>query len=366
MPSLSTPRDYFKAIHLASGKRIARYPASARSVLLSRFGYGIGPRLHSLFGLMDQPRNTWKGFLIDENVRIILRRINPSDRREVVNDKLAFYEHCLKQGLDTIPILCAVDNERPESTQETLLSRVLASSPAECAMRLWHCQQSLFVKMIDGSWGQDAFVAEPAEQGWSFCGRHGSSEEFYTFAMKRFYGKRGWIVQPRINSHSDLQKISSPGVLATIRAVTCIVEGRSELLFACLRIPVGDNVTDNFSHGSLGNVTAPIDLVTGEIGVCRGSLSRTWPEIVDVVFHPDTGNRIQGVRVPFWEEVLDMLERGQNSLPSLKTLGWDIAVTENGPVVVETNATYDVDVLQVSHQRGVGDVLEPWLEKNGV
>lgn len=365
MPSLSTAADYFKAIHVASGKRIARYPVSAHSVLLSRFSYGIGPKLHSLFRLMDQPRGTWQDFLVDEDLRVILRRINPLSRREVVNDKLAFYEHCLEHGLATIPILCAVDNEA-QGTQEGRQSAVIVSSPEEWALRLQHCQQPLFIKLIDGSWGQDAFAAEPTGQGWHYCGHHGSCEEFYAFAMKRFAGRRGWMVQPRISSHPDLDKISSPGVLATIRAVTFFVDGKPQLLFAALRIPVGDNVTDNFSHGSIGNVTAPIDLVTGEIGVCRGSLNKTWPEIVDVELHPDTGNPIQGSRVPMWDGVLDLLDRGQHSLPFLKTLGWDIAVTGNGPVVVEANATYDVDLIQVSHQRGIGDVLKPWLEKNDV
>jgi hypothetical protein len=362
MPSLSTAADYFRAIHIASGKRITRYSASAHSVLLSRFCYGIGPRLHSLFGLMNQPRNTWQDYLLDENVRVILRRINPPDRREVVNDKLAFYEHCLEHGLATIPILCAVDNKAPAGQQSSLT----ISSPAQWAQRLQHCRQPLFLKLIDGSWGQDAFAAAPSGQGWHYCGHHGNSEEFHAFAMQRFAGRRGWIVQPRIRSHPDLEKISSPGVLATIRAVTFMVDGKPQLLFAALRIPVGDNVTDNFSHGAMGNVTAPIDPLTGEIGACRGSRNRAWPEIVDVVLHPDTGNPIQGSRVPLWEDVLDLLDRGQRSLPLLKTLGWDIAVTEHGPVVVETNATYDVDVLQVSHQRGIGDVLKPWLEKNDV
>jgi hypothetical protein len=366
MPSLATAADYFKGIHAASGKRMVRYPAAAHSVLLSRFSYGMGPRLHSLFGLIHQPREKWKDFLVDEDIRVILRRINPPALRDVVNDKLAFYEHCLEQGLETIPIICAVDSKVTQASQEGQRNPRLVSSPAEWAMRLRHNAQPLFLKLIDGSWGQDAFAAEPTARGWTYAGQQGSSEEFYVFAMRRFEGRRGWIAQPRISSHEAIQQISAPGVVATIRAVTCMVEGRPKLLFTCLRIPVGDNVTDNFSHGSLGNLTAPINPKTGEIGVCRGSTNKKWPEITEVVCHPDTGNRIAGVRIPMWAEVLDLLDRGQRSLPLLRTLGWDIAVTGNGPLVVETNATYDVDVIQVSHQRGIGDVLVPWLEKNDV
>lgn len=360
MPSFSTVADYCKSIHICSGRRVVRYPASAYSVLLSRFRYGIGPRLHSLFRLMDQPEVNWKHYLIDEDVRVILRRINPMDSREVVNNKLAFYDHCLEHNLDSIPVLAAVDSKAVGRQH----SKVMVFSLVQWTERLKQCEQPLFLKLIDGSWGQDAFAAEPSDEGWSYCGYQGSAEDLYNFSRKRFGEKRSWMVQPRVGTHSDLERISSPNALATIRAVTCMIDGKPQLLYAALRIPVGDNMTDNFSHGSSGNLTAPIDPATGKIGICRGSINKNWPEIVDVVFHPDTGSRIQGSRVPLWEDVLDILDRGQRSLPFLRTLGWDIAVTENGPVVVEANATYDVDVIQVSHKCGIGDVFNPWLEKN--
>ena len=363
MPSLSTVAGYIRAVHVAAGRRVTFYPVSAYSILLSRFCYGIGPRLHALFGLIDEPQEKWKNYLVDEDLRVILRRVNPLCHRELVNDKLAFYEHCNEHNLDTIPVLCAVDKNATEGHGNANI----ISSVDEWAVRLQGWRQPLFLKLIDGSWGEHAFVAEPVGDEWRYCeGEVGSTEELYKFALKRFEGKRGWIVQPKFSSHPVLESISSAGALATIRVVTCLVDGSPELFFACVRIPVGDNVTDNFSHGSSGNITAPVDPKTGEIGVCRGSLSKYWPEISNVDFHPDTGNRIQGTRIPFWSDVLDLLDRAQRSLPDLRTLGWDIAITNTGPVVVEANATYDVDVIQVSHQRGIGDILKPWFEINDV
>ncbi len=361
MPLISTVADYLKAIHITSGKRISRYPVSTLRILQSRFRYGIGPRLFSLFGLMGQKREKWGDYLVDENLRVILRRINPSSRRKAASDKLAFYEHCLAHGLDTIPVLCAIDNRPPEGQ----LSELAISSAEEWAVRLQHCREALFIKLIDGTWGKDAFWAEPTGEGWRFCGHQGSCEDLYKFVTRRFEGKRGCIVQPKIRSHPDLERISAPGALTTLRALTCMVDGTPRVFFAVLRIPVGDNVTDHFAHGESGNIVAPVDTETGRIGSCRGSINKTWPEVVDVSNHPDTGNSIQGSQVPMWDEVLKLIDRGQRSFPYLKTLGWDIAVTESGPVLVEANPTYDVDSVQVSHQRGIGDVLTPWLEGNG-
>lgn len=165
-------------------------------------------------------------------------------------------------------------------------------------------------------------------------------------------------MQPLVEAHQKLKSISSGSALPTIRANTCFIEGVPRLLFAVLRIPVGDNVTDNFSHGASGNVIAPIDLKTGILGPCRGSASREWPQIVGVSVHPDTGNSIEGFQIPMWDQILEVLEQGQKSLPDLKTLGWDIAVTDSGPLIVETNATYDIDIVQVAYQRGVRSEME--------
>jgi len=309
---------------------------------------------------MDVPRARWGDYLLDEKVRVVLRRVNPASEREVVNDKLAFHEHCVANGLATIPILCAIDKVAVGPDKAGIVAR----SEREWVEHLELAGDRVFIKLIDGSWGVDAFIVDRVGERWHYCGETGSTADLYEFSMQRLGPKRGWVVQPLVRAHAALGKIMSPHALGTIRAVTCLADGETRVLFATLRIPVGGNVTDNFSHGSSGNIIAPVDLETGELGVCRGATSRAWPNLVEVPVHPDTGNPIPGFKIPLWRDVLALLDRGQQSLPALKTLGWDIAVTDNGAVIVEANATYDVDILQVSHQTGVAAVLNPQLEAN--
>lgn len=354
MPTLRTPLDYFNAIRVAVRRGSFRYPNAIYSVLASRFYHGLGPRLHSLFNLIDVPRDRWNDYLVDERLRVVLRSINQPAVRDLVNDKLAFHDHCVDHSLPTIPVICAIqegDGSHPKSfaTVET---------EGEWCDWLDGAPDRVFVKLIDGTWGMDAFIAERKEEQWHYAGNYGSAVDFHAFLRQRLGSNRGWMVQPLIEAHTGLKSIISSRALPTIRANTCFVNGQPRLLFAVLRIPVGDNITDNFAHGTSGNIIAPIDVDTGRLGRCRGSASTRWPDIVDVSVHPDTGNTIEGCHIPMWEEVLTLLERGQESLSNLRTLGWDVAVTDDGPLIVEANATYDVDLIQVAHQRGVKPQLE--------
>lgn len=366
MRSIKTLRDYVNAVRTAAGGKIFRYPQALHSVMLSRLRYGLGPRFHSLYNLIDVPQERWHEYLVDQRLRTVLRSINPTALREVVYDKLAFYDHCVTHSLPTIPILCAVQSREGESPKSVFS----VQNESEWCIRLEKAPEKLFVKLIDGTGGVDAFVAIRQGDGWSYGGNQGSASAFYAFlkARKQHVGSnRGWIVQPVIETHQGLRQIASPNALPTIRANTYLINGAPTLLFAALRIPVGANVTDNFGHGSTGNVTAPIDTKTGKLGVCRGSVNRNWPEIVEVLAHPDTGILIKGFQIPMWGEVLDLLEKAQKSLPALRTLGWDIAITDSGPLIVEANATYDIDIIQVAYQKGVRpqieEVFSSWSDK---
>jgi len=308
---------------------------------------------------MDVPKEQWNDYLLDKKGRTILKQINPPTDRELVNDKFAFYRHCIASDLAVIPTLCVIDKNaiNPDKAD------VVVNSKKEWEKKLQDTDDKLFIKLIDGTYGIDAFSTYRINQQWHYCGEIGTAADLYEFTIQRLGARRGWVVQPLIRAHGEFDQITSSNALCTIRAVTRLVDGITQVLYAVLRIPVGDNITDNFSHGTSGNIIAPIDLKTGKLGICRGSVSRVWPNIVEVEMHPDTGNPILGFKVPLWDDVLSLLDHAQRSFQALKTLGWDIAVTDKGPIIVEANSTYDVDIIQVSHQITLGKIFSAWIEE---
>lgn len=81
----------------------------------------------------------------------------------------------------------------------------------------------------------------------------------------------------------------------------------------------------------------------------------------DVAVHPATGATIVGVQLPYWPEVLALVTKAHESIDNLHTVGWDVAILESGPVIVEANWRYDIDILQVAYKKGFRKVLDEKL-----
>lgn len=358
MNILKTLSDYQRAIRVATFRKSGNLPAAILSVLRARALHNIGPRYHSLYDLTRIPEESWDEFIIDNSVKNLLRQINSKEAREVVFDKIAFFRHCETHNLPTIPILATIDHRSPGDPLNGL-------DPEKWELLLRNAPNDLFIKLIDGTWGIDAFVASRAtEELWSYCNQTGTLKDLHTFAMDRLNNRRGWIVQPLVENHRALRPIMSSNALGTIRAVTYANANSIELLYAVLRIPVGQNRADNFAHGTSGNLAAEVDLVSGKIQTPRASKTTVWPDMIDVLRHPDTGSVIRGTVVPYWTELKRLLVKAQGTLHDLPTLGWDVAITDSGPIIVEANSTYDLDIVQVAYNRGVRtDFLENRLKK---
>jgi len=358
MKILSLLHDYRKAIGVATRAKSGNVPAGIASVLKARLMYDIGPRHHALYDLARTPEETWPEFIIDNKLKPLLRKINTESARHVVQDKHAFRMHCTQNGLATIPILAKIDRTSPDDPLD-------GADPCRWNALLADAPDELFVKLIDGTWGTDAFVAKrKTDTLWRYCDQNGSLTDLHAFAMSRLKARRGWIVQPVIHNHPDLTRIMSPNALGTVRAVTYLSGNDTELLYAVLRIPVGANLADNFAHGTSGNLVAPIDIPTGRIGMARVSKGTAWPDIIDISRHPDSGELIEGTHLPHWTAAIELVRAAQSTLPELPTLGWDIAFSDSGPLLVEANSTFDVDILQVAYKRGLRtDFLKNRIER---
>lgn len=52
--------------------------------------------------------------------------------------------------------------------------------------------------------------------------------------------------------------------------------------------------------------------------------------------HPDSGFTFEGFKVPYFKEACEEVLKGVKVIPD-RFIGWDVAITPNGPVIIEAN-----------------------------
>lgn len=138
------------------------------------------------------------------------------------------------------------------------------------------------------------------------------------------------LLEELIQQHSALERIS-PGCVNSVRINAArAADGEVRLIGACLKCGGAGAVTDNFHTGG---IAYPIDMRTG----CVSGPGRNNTEIRDYTRHPGSLVYMPGFQVPFWDAVTACVKQAMDVLPGLGYVGWDIAVTPDGPELIEGN-----------------------------
>jgi Sugar-transfer associated ATP-grasp len=143
------------------------------------------------------------------------------------------------------------------------------------------------------------------------------------------YSEGGYLFQTRLVPHPKIVDVVGDRI-STVRMFVLVDEQGPVLLRASWKIPSGASVADNFWRS--GNMLGGIDVDTG--GVTRVLRhTATGTEVVEA--HPETGTTFRGLKFPEWEQMRDVVMRGAAAVPSCHFQGWDVALTDRGPVLVE-------------------------------
>jgi hypothetical protein len=159
----------------------------------------------------------------------------------------------------------------------------------------------------------------------------------------------GYVFQRLIAPHPAIAKLCGPR-LATVRLVTMLTEDGPKIFRAAWKIPAGGNTADNYWRS--GNILAQLDAETGVVG---RAMSGVGLGVAEHTHHPDTGAAITGFAHPQWAAMRALALNGAGLLRQVPLIGWDIACTPGGPVIVEMNESPDFGLIQLSERRGVLD-----------
>jgi hypothetical protein len=209
----------------------------------------------------------------------------------------------------------------------------------------------LFGKPIDGhqSLGSASLERYEPEQDCLIdtMGHRLSLEHFIAYV--RPFSGHGYLFQRRQSPHASLQPLCG-NRLATVRLLTIQTKGQSQLLRACWKIPTALNVADNFWRD--GNLLAQLDLETGQV---LRVLCRIDQDYEEITHHPLHGTPLIGMVVPNWDKVVQLALDAAKVIDHLPLVGWDVAPTNEGAVLVELNETPDFRLHQIADRQGILD-----------
>ncbi len=263
---------------------------------------------------------------------------NGKEQVVLVKNKLLFEEFLVKNNIPTPQIffhnsknrftykgdIFKIENKNDFSS---FLEKVFNVEKIEC----------IFCKPIDGFMGENIFVLDK------------SSYRKIADNLVNLVLSKSFIFQELILQHETLKKINYSSINTLRIATYKNKKDESEILSGFIRVGRKGSIIDN-AHA--GGIVVPINKETGKM--CNEGL-----QLIDNgggIFykHPDTEIIFDNIQIPHYIQVKEIVTKA-SSLFKFPLLGWDVALTPNGPVIIEAN--HDFHLL-------LSDRMEKGLKRN--
>ena len=157
--------------------------------------------------------------------------------------------------------------------------------------------------------------------------------------------KKQLLVEQCIKQHPDMNKLYNKSV-NTLRMFTFYKDGQAYFLQAILKVGNG-GVVDNFSSGGM------YTYVDDEGTVYAEAIDQMDNKYYK---HPISNETIVGFKVPMFKEAVGMVKEAAKVVPEMGYIGWDVAISEDGPVLVEGNCypgVFQVKPSLVEEKKGI-------------
>lgn len=123
--------------------------------------------------------------------------------------------------------------------------------------------------------------------------------------------------------------VLNPSSVNTVRCFTLNTRHGTKIDFSFVRCGRSGSFVDNATQGG---ILAVIDNETGITNTCGADeKGRLYDS------HPDTGIVMKGFRIPEWDALVSECKSLASRIPSVRYVGWDMAYTDKGWVMIEGN-----------------------------
>ncbi len=282
------------------------------------------------------------------------RALNPIEWEPLLKNKGIFNRYCVAHGI-AVPKLFAlffraapgwfIDGSCPASREDW--ADILQSGLPD----------RFIIKPAQGSLGRGVRAfSRQCEDFRDSDGKVCSASGLYDI-MHADTGFDSFVIEQTLANHPDIDALTGNPRLQTLRMVTvCDADNCCRTISAQLKIINGFAVTDNFANGVSGNMSSSVDLVRGVLKPARAARSDA-SGMYSLTEHPHTGRVFSDFTLPFWDEACALAETAARHFLPIRTIGWDVALTPEGPVILEGNFWWN-PFNQHSNMGLVGELLK--------
>lgn len=169
--------------------------------------------------------------------------------------------------------------------------------------------------------------------------------------LKNDFNKGEFIFQRKIIQCQEMNKIN-PLAINTLRIVTVNKDGNPYLFSSVLRI--GTQATGNVDNWAAGGLAVGID----EKGYLKqhAFYKPMFGQKTDI--HPDSNIIFKDFQVPQYELAVKMACEAHKHFYGIRTIGWDITITDKGPYFIEGNDNWAISLMQVCDH----GLKQKWIE----
>ena len=188
----------------------------------------------------------------------------------------------------------------------------------------------VFCKPIEGSCGHGCMKKDLSDY------------ESFDALYDELEREESWLIEELLEQHPDNAKVY-PNAINCLRIITVVDKsGESHVIFATQKYGLNGRVVDNYGFGTR------VDLETGKI--CSPGVSGDGSMGITYESHPMTGVKLEGYQIPMFFEACELAKQASKVVPQIRYVGWDIAITPDGPALVEGNNYCAHDFWQLPAQ----------------
>lgn len=256
------------------------------------------------------------------------RVLNPIRHAILARNKFITHVLLEKVGIPMPELYAYYNPEISDSSVDLVRKELESKRVSSCVVK----------PAVDGAHGSGVFVCKSIIYNSDDCILIKSNEE--QVSLKEYCEKNKktpLLFESKVIQTEQIGRINRSSV-NTVRFMTALYpSGESRVIATFMKIGRMGSDIDNAGGG--GNVDCAIDVNTG---VCYNALQfDSYEHISPLERHPDSHEKINGIQIQDWDSIKSKLCLYQSKLPYIKVIGWDVALTDNGPLIIEINNWWD-------------------------